>query len=78
MICCFEGSALLLEQNIRFHCPVFCILSFNKTVSKAFTRHIWLYDKGNYDGLSDALSNANMAKIVRQTDPPWLTSKIKK
>ena len=97
-----------LEQNIRYHCPVFCILSFNKTVSKAFTRHIWLYDKGNYDGLCDALSNTNWdavkhnnidiyAKrvtdtilnaastfipnknvIVRQTDPPWLTSKIKK
>ena len=67
-----------LEQNIRYHCPVFFILSFNKTVSKAFKRHIWLYDKGNYDGLSDALSNANMAKIVRQTDPPWFTSKIKK
>ena len=97
-----------LEQNIRYHCPVFCILEFNKSSCKSFTRHIWLYDRGDYDGLRDALSKSdwtaiqhnnidiyanqvtdlilNTAKtfipnknvIVRKTDPPWLTAKIKK
>ena len=97
-----------LEQEIRYHCPVFCIFVFNKIVTKAFSRHIWLYDQANYNGLRDEISNTdwdavkhqnidtyaknvtdsilNTAKqfipnkniIVRQTDPQWLTCKIKK
>ena len=97
-----------LDQDIRYHCPVFCILAFNKPITKAFTRHIWLYNKGNYDGLRNALSDTNWGAskhrnmdiyakqltdhilntatnfipnknvIIRETDPPWLTSKIKK
>ena len=97
-----------LEQNIKYHCPVFCIFEFCKNVPKTFTRHIWLYDKGNFNGLRNALSQTDWETIkhpnidtyakqfsehilntakkfipnknvtIRETDPPWLTSKIKK
>ena len=38
-----------LHQELRYHCPVFGILKFSKPKVKAFKRHIWSYDKGNYE-----------------------------
>ena len=52
-----------LDQDIRYHCPVFCILAFDKPITKVFTRHIWLYNKGNYDGLRNALSDTNWGAL---------------
>ena len=38
-----------LHQELRYHCPVFGMLKFSKPKVKAFKRHIWSYDKGNYE-----------------------------
>ena len=38
-----------LNQDIRFHCPVYGVLKFSKPKSKAFVRHIWSYENGNYE-----------------------------
>ena len=43
------------EQNIRYHCPIYYVLSFDKMISPEFSRHVWLYDKGNYRSLSDEI-----------------------
>ena len=97
-----------LQQNIRYHCPVYCIFNFNKSNSEVFTRNIWLYNKGNYEAISNELYETNWNNLinddiniyaqnitdqiisvakrhvpnknikVRQSDPPWLNSKIKK
>ena len=40
-----------LQQNIRYHCPVYVILKFSKPRLNSFERHIWYYDKGDYNGL---------------------------
>ena len=32
-----------LNQEIRFHCPVFDILNFTKPKVKSYTRHTWSY-----------------------------------
>ena len=48
-----------LEQNIRYHCPIYCILKFDKPKLKPFSRHIWLFDRGNYESLSQEISNTN-------------------
>ena len=48
-----------LEQNIRYHCPVFCVLDFQKPKTRSFKRHIWLFDRGNYQALSTELNNTN-------------------
>ena len=50
-----------LDQNIRYHCPVFCVLDFNKPKIRSFKRHIWLFDQGNYhyQALSTELNNTN-------------------
>ena len=80
---------------------------FNKTTTKSFCRHVWLYDKGHYDELREEINYSNWQTlksqdidtysnvtnhiisifkkhipnkeiIVRQSDPEWLTSKLKK
>ena len=38
-----------LHQELRYHCPVFGILKFSKPKIKALKRHIWSYDKDNYE-----------------------------
>lgn len=37
-----------LEQDIRYHCPVYGILNFSKPKAKSYMRHIWKYNQGNY------------------------------
>ena len=38
----------ILDLNIRYHCPIHCALNLNKHKSTTFTRHIWLYDRGDW------------------------------
>ena len=38
-----------LNQDVRFHCPVYGVLKFSKPKSKAFVRHIWSYENSNYE-----------------------------
>ena len=45
-----------LNQDVRFHCPVYGVLKFSKPKSKAFVRHIWSYENGNYELLREKAS----------------------
>ena len=45
-----------LNQNIRYHCPVFGILKFTKPKTKTFTRHIYSYNNGNCDLMREKAS----------------------
>ena len=97
-----------LEQNIRYHCPVYCVLNFVKPVSPIYQRKIYLFDRGDYQSFinniydtdwnllkSDSINTyaenvtntiTSLANIhipnkminIRKTDPPWLTTNIKK
>lgn len=46
-----------LGQNIRYHCPVFCCLSYTKPVFKPFKRIVWNFNEGNYAGMRQEASN---------------------
>ena len=45
-----------LNQDIRYHCPVCGILQFAKLKCKTFKRHIWDYEKENYESLREQAS----------------------
>ena len=49
----------LLDQNVRYHCPVYFVLNFHKYVAPAFYRHIMFFDRGDYQYLS---------RDIRETD----------
>ena len=54
-----------LDQNVRYHCPVYFVLNFHKNVAPAFYRHIMLFDRGDYQSLS---------RDIRETDLESLKS----
>ena len=97
-----------LNQQMRYHCPIFGILKFSKPKSKSFSRHIWDYNNGDYnllrekasqmdweslkdDNIDNYVENLKNAIIsittecvpnrnikVKPSDPPWLTSALKR
>ena len=54
-----------LDQNIRYHCPVFAIVKYNKPVRKSFYRHIWRYELGDYEKLRTLLSHVQLNQLIR-------------
>ena len=48
-----------LDQNIRYHCPIYCVYNFDKIISPAFKRHIYLYHQGDYQTLSTELNQTD-------------------
>ena len=53
----------ILDQNIRYHCPVYCVLKFDKLTTPIYTRHIWLYDRGDYESFSRDLNDIDWSCI---------------
>ena len=48
---------LFLNQEVRYHCPIYGILKFSKPKFTSFTRHIWYYDQDNYELLHDTATS---------------------
>ena len=48
-----------LDQNIRYHCPIYCVYNFDKIISPAFKRHIYLYHQGDYQTLYTELNETD-------------------
>ena len=48
-----------LDQNIRYHCPIFGIFKFIKSKVQCYKRHIWQYDGGDYDYMRALASTTN-------------------
>ena len=48
-----------MEQNICYHCPIYCVLNFNKTKTPIYTRKIFLYDRGNYQAFKEDLQSTD-------------------
>ena len=45
----FSGvGEAFLDQNLRYHCPVFAVFSFDKCKQPCFRRRIWKYDEADY------------------------------
>ena len=59
------GESFLL-QDIRYHCPTYCVLKFKKHLSKAFSRKIWLYEKGNYDAFRQTVSDYDWSTVIKE------------
>ena len=48
-----------LEQNVRYHCPVYFVLNFHKFIAPALNKHVWLYDHGNYLSFAQDIMETN-------------------
>lgn len=52
-------TSSFVPDLVRFHCPTMLILKFRKSIEKGFKRHIWMYEKGNYDLFRNKLAQIN-------------------
>ena len=52
-----------LDQNLRYHCPVFVVLNFDKHKQPCYKRKIWKYDDADYVHLNQLVSNFDWSEI---------------
>ena len=45
-----------LNQDLRYDCPIYGIFKFSKPKFKTFSRHVWYYERGNFNLLRDKAS----------------------
>ena len=56
----------VLDQTVRYHCPVFCFLNISKPVHLSFKRLVWQFHKGNYDLLRTKVNSFDWSSIVHE------------
>ena len=50
-------------QNVRFHCPIYGIFNFSKPKKKSYMRHIWMYDRADFDLLRQKAADFDWASL---------------
>ena len=53
----------VLDQDVRFHCPVYGLLKFKKKRDHSFTRLLWSFDRGDYTLLRNKAREVNWDTI---------------
>ena len=48
-----------LNQEVRYHCPIYGVFKFSKPKQNTYTRHIWSSGRGNYELLRQKASNTD-------------------
>jgi hypothetical protein len=48
-----------LDQDSRYHIPIYCFLKFKKYKQKPFQRFIWEYKRGDYEKLRNDIQTTN-------------------
>ena len=55
-----------LMQDIRYHCPTYCVLKFKRHLAQAFSRKIWLFENGDYNAFRQAVSDYDWNTIIKE------------
>ena len=45
-----------LDQLVRYHCPIYCIIHFDRPVASTYKRKVWKFSKGDYPNLRRIVS----------------------
>jgi len=45
-----------LNQLVRYHCPIYCILHFDRPVASTYKRKVWKFSNGGYPKLRRIVS----------------------
>ena len=57
-----------IPDLVRYHCPVVVVLKFNKSKHHVFQRHIWLYERGDYDNFRRIIKSTKWETIINPND----------
>ena len=74
----FKAGVLdtFIENQVRYHVPTAVIFKFLKNIQQPYKRHIWLYEKGNYDEYRHILNNIDWDGITDDNDLDNLAEKF--
>ena len=74
----FKAGVLdtFIENQVRYHVPTAVIFKFLKNIQQPYKRHIWLYEKGNYDEYRHILNNIDWDGITDGNDLDNLAEKF--
>jgi len=51
------------DQPTKYHCPIFCCLSFNKNTQSCFHLKIWKYFSGDFSNLKNIVSSFDWSSV---------------
>ena len=64
LLLCGVGDAFL-DQNIRYHCPIYAMFNFDKHKQLCYKRNIWQYDNWNYDRLKQYVNEFDWLSLKK-------------
>ena len=69
-------SSPFISDLIRYHCSIIVTLKFRTPIQKPFKRHIWLYDKGDYNKYKQLLSENDWSFISATNSVDEIADKV--
>lgn len=63
----FVGDCFL-DQNVRYHCPVYASLTLCNLTSHSFKREIWLFNQGDYVSYRNSLNSIDWEELLSDSD----------
>ena len=60
----------------RYHCPIACVLKFTKPKTSNYKRHVWLYDRGDYNEFRNKLQSINWENTLNSNNIDQTASTI--
>lgn len=61
-------SSPFVPDLIRYHCPSLICLNYIKYKQKSYKRHVWIYEKGDYEKFRQILSEINWDDLFSIND----------
>lgn len=71
-----DVSSPFIPGLVRYHCPIIITLKFRKPKVASLTRHIWLYEKGDYIKYRRLLAQSNWEFISPRHDLNDIAEKV--
>ncbi|CAC5363616.1 unnamed protein product [Mytilus coruscus] len=59
-----EVGENILENSVRYHCPISAVINIEKQLTKSFKRKIWQYHLGDYDLFKNELLKINWDTLI--------------
>ena len=59
-----EVGENILENSVRYHCPISAVINIEKQLTKSFKRQIWQYHLGDYDLFKNELLKINWDSLI--------------
>ena len=61
-----DTSDHFIDNQVRDHCPIICVLKFLRPIPKTYKKRIWLYDKADFNYFRNILATTDWNFISKE------------